>query len=174
VRWIVVRSHPQRENFAAESVSQQGYAVFLPRVLEYSGRGGHRFALAKPLFRSYLFVGIESRWRPLLSTFGVAAVIMAGESPGIVPPAVIEQLRSRLDIDGLVRLPKRQRGDRVEIVRGPFARHTGLYLGMSARDRVRVLLGVMGAQTSVLVHERDLDPVRVSAPLAGKGAVRVH
>src|SRR5262245_37340685 len=29
-------------------------------------------------------------------------------------------------------------------MRGPFAKHTGLYLGMSARDRVRVLLSVMG------------------------------
>ena len=45
---------------------------------------------------------------------------------------------------------------------------------MSARDRVRVLLSVMGAQTSVLIHERDLAPVRVSAPLASKGAVRGH
>jgi len=115
-----VRSHPQRENFAAECVSQQGYTVFLPRVLQYNGRGAHRLALAKPLFPSYLFVGIESRWRPLLSTFGVAAVIMAGESPGIVPPSVIEQLRTRLDVDGLVRLPRRQCGDRVQIMRGPF------------------------------------------------------
>src|SRR5262249_29961455 len=106
VRWIVLRSHPQRENFAAECVSQQGYAVFLPRVLEYSGRGAHRFALAKPLFPSYLFVGIESRWRPLLSTFGVAAVIMAGEAPRILPPPVIEQLPARLDVDGFVRLPQ--------------------------------------------------------------------
>ena len=92
MRWIVLRTHPQRENFAAECVSQQGYTVFLPRVLEYSGRAAHRFALAKPLFPSYLFVGIESRWRPLLSTFGVAAVIMAGDTPGFVPSAVIEQL----------------------------------------------------------------------------------
>ena len=158
MRWIVVRSHPQRENFAAECVSQQGYTVFLPRVLEHSGRGGRRFALAKPLFPSYLFVGIESRWRPLLSTFGVHAVIMAGESPGIVPPFVIEQLRARLDVDGFVRLPKRRRGDHVEIVRGPFARHTGLYLGMSARDRVRVLLSVMGGQTCALIHEQALAP----------------
>jgi len=163
VRWIVLRSHPQRENFAAECVRQQGYTVFLPRVLEYSGRGGHRFALAKPLFPSYLFVGIESRWRPLLSTFGVAAVIMAGESPGVVPPAVIEQLRTRLDVDGFVRLPKRQRGDHVEIVRGPFTRHTGLYLGMSAGDRMRVLLSVMGGQASVLIHEHDPAPAGASS-----------
>ena len=125
-------------------------------MLEYSGRGGHRFALAKPLFPSYLFVGIESRWRPLLSTFGVATVIMAGESPGIVPHAVIEQLRSRLDIDGLVRLPKRQRGDRVQIMHGPFAKRTGLYRGMTARDRVRVLLSVMGGHTTTLIAPQDL------------------
>ena len=165
MRWIVVRSHPQRENFAAECVSQQGYTVFLPRVLQYNGRGAHRLALAKPLFPSYLFVGIESRWRPLLSTFGVAAVIMVGETPGVVPPAVIEQLRARLDVDGFVRLPKRQRGDRVQIMHGPFAKRTGLYRGMTARDRVRVLLSVMGGQTSVLICERDLAPAGVSASL---------
>ena len=55
-----------------------------------------------------------------------------------------------------MRLPKRQRADRVEIVRGPFARHTGLYLGMSARDRVRVLLSVMGGQTTTLIAAEDL------------------
>jgi hypothetical protein len=36
-------------------------------------------------------------------------------------------------------------------------------LGMSARDRVRVLLSLMGGQTSVLIHERDLAPAGVSA-----------
>ena len=156
MRWVVVKTHPSREHFAAECIARQGYGVFLPRVLEHIGHGSHRYALAKPLFPNYLFVAFEARWRPLLSTFGVAAVLMAGEAPGIVPIGVIDQLRSRLDKDGFVVLPRRRRGDQVRIARGPFARHSGVVQGMPGRDRVRVLLSVLGGQTSVLIAERDL------------------
>ena len=156
MRWVVVKTHPSREHFAAECIARQGYGVFLPRVLVHVGHGSHRYALAKPLFPSYLFAAFEARWRPLLSTFGVAAVLMAGEAPGIVPIGVIDQLRSRLDKDGFVVLPRRRRGDQVRIARGPFARHSGVVQGMPGRDRVRVLLSVLGGQTSVLIAEHDL------------------
>jgi Transcription termination factor nusG len=106
-RWIVARSHPSREVWAAEQCTRQGFSVFLPRILELNGRGARRVALAKPLFPSYLFIEIEQRWRPLLSTFGFRSVIMRGEAPDIVPLGVIEQLRRRQDPDGFIELPKR-------------------------------------------------------------------
>jgi hypothetical protein len=81
---------------------------------------------------------------------------MRGESPDIVPPGVIEQLRRRQDLDGFIELPKRQRGDRIRIRRGPFAGHEGLVAGMSAHERIRVLLGVLGGQSTVIVAERDV------------------
>ena len=119
--WIVVRSHPNRENFATEHCVRQGYQVFLPRILEFAGHGSQRIAIAKPLFPTYLFVGIEARWRPLLSTFGVRSVIMHGDSPAFVRPGIMEELRKRQDKDGFITLPKRKRGDHIEIARGPFA-----------------------------------------------------
>jgi transcriptional antiterminator RfaH len=155
-RWIVARSHPSREAWAAEQCTRQGFSVFLPRILELNGHGARRAALAKALFPSYLFIEIEQRWRPLLSTFGIRSVVMRGEAPDIVPLGVIEQLRRRQDPDGFIELPKRQRGDRIRIRRGPFAGHQGLVAGMSAHERVRVLLGVLGGQTTVIVAERDV------------------
>jgi transcriptional antiterminator RfaH len=158
MNWIVVRSHPNRENFAAEHCIKQGYVVFLPRILELTGYASQRTAIARPLFPTYLFVGIEARWRPLLSTFGVRSVIMHGDSPAFVRPGIMEELRKRQDKDGFITLPKRKRGDHIEIARGPFAGHAGIYLGMPARDRVRVLLSLLGGRTTVLVAARDLAP----------------
>jgi transcriptional antiterminator RfaH len=156
VRWIVARTQSQRENFAAERCIEQGFTIFLPKIQETSSRELHRLAIARPLFPTYLFIQIEQRWRPLLSTFGIRSVIMRGESPDIVPPGVIEQLRRRQDTDGFIELPKRPRGDRIRIRRGPFAGHEGLVAGMSAHESVRVLLGVLGGQTTVIVAERDV------------------
>jgi transcriptional antiterminator RfaH len=158
MNWIVVRSHPNRENFATEHCVRQGYQVFLPRILEVTRYGSQRIATTKPLLPTYLFVAIEARWRPLLSTFGVRSVIMHSDSPAFVRPGIIEELRKRQDKDGFITLPKRKRGDHIEIARGPFAGHAGIYLGMPARDRVRVLLSVLGGRTTVLVAERDLAP----------------
>jgi transcriptional antiterminator RfaH len=160
MNWIVVRSHPNRENFAVEHCVKQGYVVFLPRILEFAGHGSQRNAIAKPLFPTYLFVGIEARWRPLLSTFGVRSVILHGDSPAFVRLSIIEELRERQDRDGLITLPQRKRGDHVEIARGTFAGHAGIYLGMPARDRVRVLLSLLGGggRATLLVAERDLAP----------------
>ena len=60
MRWVVVKTHPRREHFAAQYIARQGYGVFLPRVLEHVGHGSHRYALAKPLFPSYLFAAFEA------------------------------------------------------------------------------------------------------------------
>jgi transcription antitermination factor NusG len=49
-----------------------------------------------------------------------------------------------------------QRGDRVRIKRGPLSQQVGLYQGMSAHNRVRVLLTLLGGKTTALVAERDV------------------
>ena len=46
-RWIVARTAPQREIFAAEHVTKQGYVIFLPRIAEMSGQGPHRIVTGR-------------------------------------------------------------------------------------------------------------------------------
>jgi transcription antitermination factor NusG len=69
------------------------------------------------------------------------------KQPARVPDAVIDGIRER-EIGGVVRLPKPRRfkpGDRVRVVRGPFEGHFGLYDGMAPRERIFVLLSMLGA-----------------------------
>ena len=49
----------------------------------------------------------------------------------------------------LPRLPKFRTGDRVRVTSGPFAGHVGLYAGMKPRERVEVLLAILGGAQRV-------------------------
>jgi transcriptional antiterminator RfaH len=73
---------------------------------------------------------------------------MDGGRPARVPDGIIAELRSR-ERDGLVELakpPRFRRGDQVRIVQGVFRGHLALYDGMAPRERVMVLLSLLGGQ----------------------------
>jgi len=64
-----------------------------------------------------------------------------------VPDAVIAEIRAR-EVAGLIELPKPPQvrlGDAVQILRGPFARKLAIYAGMKPRQRVEVLLALLGS-----------------------------
>ena len=73
-------------------------------------------------------------------------LILDGGRPANVANAIVAAIRSR-ERDGLVDLPKPprfKRGDAVRILEGPFVDRIALYQGMRPRDRVEVLLAILG------------------------------
>jgi transcription antitermination factor NusG len=48
-------------------------------------------------------------------------------------------------------------GDRVRVTAGPLRGFDGLYAGMRARDRVLVLLAVLGSQRRVILPQDDIE-----------------
>ena len=84
---------------------------------------------------------------------------MAGDGPARVPDAVIAEIRSR-ERNGLVELPSRlRRGARVKVRSGPFRDHLGLYLEQSSRERVAVLLTLLGSQRRVELPKDAVEAV---------------
>jgi transcriptional antiterminator RfaH len=155
--WAVARTLPRRETVAAERLSDAGFATFAPETK--SGRG------EAPLFPGYLFVRIVARWRAVDRTVGVIGLIKFGDTPAKCPDREIAKLQSQLDADGLVRLPDRPAqpgrpipGAQVRIVHGPFAGFTALYSGMTARDRERVLIDLLGRQTLLELRSSHIQP----------------
>ena len=95
--WQVLYTKAHAETWAEINVRRQGFATLLPRVQQGSG-----FA---PLFPRYLFSGSHTRpAASLSSTFGVLYVVSCGEQPARVPVEIIEQIRSRMDAHGVVRV----------------------------------------------------------------------
>ena len=81
--------------------------------------------------------------------------------PTPVPDRIITDLWAR-ERNGLVVLPAKpglRRGDQVRITRGPMAEHLAIYEGMKGRERVEVLLAILGSEQRVELSRRDVEPV---------------
>jgi transcriptional antiterminator RfaH len=99
------------------------------------------------------------RWRSIHSTFGVSRLVCNGDEPAPVPEAVVAELQSRVDAQGFVRLERRPQfvpGEHVRIVDGVFADSLGLFEGMADRERVAILLDLLGRKVRILLDENAI------------------
>jgi transcriptional antiterminator RfaH len=115
-----------------------------------------------PLFPSYLFIWIAAGWWNARWCPGIVRLLVNGDTPMVVPDNLINEIKSR-ERGGLIELPRRdafQVGDQVRITAGAFTGQLGLYQGMRARDRVLVLLALLGGQSRVELDKDAIEAVR--------------
>ena len=98
LHWKLLYTKPHAEAWAEINLRRQGYATLLPRARQRSGFG--------PLFPRYIFVGhvADQPAISLSSTLGVLYVVRCGDNPARVPAEVIAEIRSRMDVHGVVHL----------------------------------------------------------------------
>jgi transcription antitermination factor NusG len=147
--WAVVQTEAQHERLVRLLLMRASYETYMPRIRQRS-----RIAL---LFPTYLFVRVVARWYPVRWTPGVLHVLMDGERPARLGDDIIDQIRKR-EVGGFVRLPKRptlRKGARVRVLSGQFCGHIGLYDGMAAKERERVLLDLLGRMVPVELARGD-------------------
>ena len=149
--WACAQLQPQRERLALHTLSLAGYTTYLPRLRQHRVSRGRRIETTPALFPGYAFVLIELQWHAARWAPGVTRIVLDGAAPARVPDGVIAEIRSR-ERGGLIELPKRalaRPGDRLRVIRGPFAGQVGLYAGMKPRERVEVLLAILGGAQRV-------------------------
>ena len=162
--WYAVYTQPHNEERAHEHLVRQGFEVFLPRYLKRRSHARRVTVVPAPLFPRYLFVSFnafEQRWRAIHSTRGVINLVSNGDTPVLVPEAVIEEIERRRDADGFVVLARHlglKRGMRIRIDAGPFAAHEAIFEEQRDEDRVIALLSLMGREVVVQM------PIRVVMP----------
>jgi transcriptional antiterminator RfaH len=156
-RWFVAQTHPHCEVKAAVHLGRQGFATYLPRYLKRRRHARRVEQTAAPLFPRYLFVSIDlatQRWLSIDSTIGVTRLVCNGEIPTPVPHPVIDAIRRREDANGFVQLlhrPQFAPGDKIRVIEGALDGCCGLYEGMSSRQRVTILLDLLGRKVRALV-----------------------
>lgn len=153
--WYVVFSKPRQEQQALQQLLNQDYAVYLPMLTEWKRKAGEWRSQVVPMFPRYLFIRPSRPQQglgPVRSTLGVSNLVRFGIEVARVRPALISamhelevaaaRMRARPPGSGLaVGLP-------VEILEGPFAGLRGV-VQASARDRVVVLLDILGREARV-------------------------
>jgi transcriptional antiterminator RfaH len=154
-------AQPQRERLALHTLALAGYVTYLPRLRQHRVSRGRRLEVTPALFPGYAFVLIELQWHAARWAPGVVRIVLDGATPARVPDGVIAEIRSR-EVGGLVELPRRELarvGDPVRVVRGPFRGQLGIYAGMRPRERVEVLLALLGSRQRVVLPTGDVEAV---------------
>jgi transcriptional antiterminator RfaH len=158
--WACARLVPQRERLALHCLGLAGYVTYLPRLREIRRSRGRKIEVRPALFPGYLFLEITNGWWDARWSPGIAALLMSGDAPAVVPMHVILEIKSR-EVSGLVELPKSglKPGARVRILQGPLQGHLGIYAGMKPRERVEVLLRLLGSEQRVIMAKQNVEVV---------------
>jgi len=166
-RWYLIFSKPRQETTARTHLERQGYDVYLPLVEQRKKRLGRARTVLEPLFSRYLFIHLDSHtddWRPIRSTIGVSKLVRFGQDPAPVPDGLIAVIRQRENDAGVVPLSSvrasMQAGDSVRITEGAMAGFDGIFLAQTSRDRVHVLLDLMGTRSRVSLPIDTIAPDR--------------
>ncbi len=157
-RWYVAQTQVHSEERARVNLERQGFHTYLPRYRRERCHARRREVVRAPLFPGYIFVRLDlsdSPWRSINGTFGVNHLICRGEQPTAVQEDIIEQIAARENDEGLIVLQPRafRKGDSLRVVSGALTDCLGLFEKMADRDRVILLLDLLGRK------------VRVQAPL---------
>jgi transcriptional antiterminator RfaH len=165
LNWYVVHTHAHAEAKAATHLAWQGFSVYLPRYRKHRRHARRVEVVAAPLFPRYLFVALncmKQGWRSVSSTIGVSHLICNGERPVMVPHLIIDEIRAREDGSGTVRLNEHAQfapGDKVRISGGAFSDCLGLFECMNDRERVTILLDLLGRKVRVLMSGDCVVPI---------------
>jgi transcriptional antiterminator RfaH len=157
--WHVVQTHTHAETKAQMHLHRQGFETYLPRYLKRRRHARRTETVASPLYPSYLFVGLAAgvhRWRSIHSTVGVARLVCNGDVPAVIDGSIISGLKRREDADGFIQLQRRPQfasGDKVRVREGVFCDCLGLFESMGDRERVIILLDLLGRKVRVVLDE---------------------
>ena len=159
--WACCQLQPQRERLALHCLAVAGYTTYLPRLRQHRVSHGRRIETTPAPFPGYLFLLVELQWHTARWAPGVTRIVLDGAAPAKVPDAVIAEIRGR-ERGGLIELPrppKYRPGDKVRVLHGALAGHVGLYAGMKPRERVEVLLAILGGAQRVTLAADAVEPV---------------
>lgn len=163
MNWYAIFCKPRGEETAETNLKNQGYVVYLPRLLTQRHRAGKWVDRIEPLFPRYLFLkprDTEQSLGPVRSTFGVSNVVRFGSQPAVVSDDLIEHLREREEsVAGVVvHRTVFNAGSAVKFVCGPFSGLEAIFSKEAGTERVIVLLEILGKMNSLRVDRDWLVP----------------
>jgi len=160
--WFVIQTKPRAEQLVLAQLARNPVVPYAPRLLVHRHHGSRRWQALESLFPGYLFARFTpqpSLLHRIRRTPGVARLLWDNESLVPVDDEVVQFIRQREEGRGFIEPPPViQAGARVRFGNGPFTMLEGVVDRLaSSRDRVRVLLTLMGAPVSVEVSADTLE-----------------
>lgn len=156
--WYAVFTRPRQEKTALAHLQRQGFECFLPMADNpYQRQNKSHKHLVEPLFPRYLFlkaIAAIQNLAPVRSTRGVISMVRFGTELAVVPDAVINAIKNRMETtSGLIRIAPApvNTGDKVRVFDGPLAGVSGIVEEWNSENRALILMELLGRSTRVEV-----------------------
>jgi transcriptional antiterminator RfaH len=161
--WYVIQTKPKKEEEATSYLSTKGVEIFSPLLETFATRNAKITEGLKPLFPGYIFgkFDLEQNYPLVRWARGVKCVLGFGGYPIPISGEVIEVIKQRTDGRGVVRrIGHFEPNDVVRVTSGPLKDLLGIFeRWISDRERVRILLNLIGYQPSIELHYSMIEKV---------------
>lgn len=159
--WFCLKSHPKHEHIAGAQLRQwEEVEVFCPRIRFRRKTRAGAVWVTEALFPGYLFARFEPEAElcRVRSARGVSGIVRFGQKYPLVPAATIEDLRARMGAAETATIaPALEPGAPATIAGGALSGlQCVIHHLMPARQRVAVLLNLLGQITLVELDEGDI------------------
>lgn len=162
--WYLVQLKPSGLERAKLNLKRQNFPTFMPDRSTSTRKRGKIVPSSKPLFPGYLFAQVkpeQQNWRAINSTYGVARLVSLRQGkPTTVPADFIAELHRRTDNNGMLCAPENLKpGDKTRIIAGPFAQQIAEIEAIDGKDRVVLLMQIMGRAVRTQVSASQLESI---------------
>jgi transcription elongation factor/antiterminator RfaH len=159
--WYALYTKPHKEYQVESQLQEVGAETYLPTVQRKLKRRDRRDRIV--YFPCYLFARLDLEVTPRSSITwmpGIRCIVCAGEEPVIIAEQMIELIQQRLRNTEHTGYDTFKQGDMVRITSGPLRDLEAVFeQPLSAVDRVRILLDVMGRMTAVDIHHTQIKKI---------------
>ena len=159
--WYALHTKSRFENVVNEGLAKKTLEVFLPKITVKSRRRDRNKMIRVPLFPGYVFVKTDLNPHEhieILKTTGAVRLIGSARGPVPIADATLDSLKIIVSTEGEVITGTRfKKGDRVMVIRGPFAGVTGVFSSYRGDGRVIVNIEALGQFAAVNVNLDDVE-----------------
>lgn len=156
-QWYLLQCKLPQQARAEWHLAQQGFATYIPQHRVKHLSRGRVETRAEALFPGYVFIQLndESNWRALRATRGVSRVVSFNGAPHPVPAGLIAALQQRIAHDDAP-APLFQKGERVTITEGCFQHIEAIVKGVTADERIIVLMTLLQTEQALEMNPAQL------------------
>ena len=155
--WLVVRYKINERLRFERNLHNQNMEFYIPRIFTITSKG----VIKKPevLFPGYGFVRLaNTNLQALRNTLGLINIIRFGDQLAIAKHSMITQFKELEYSSKIQPIPVKRlaKDDMVMVTSGPFKGHMSKILTAGVKDRVTILISLLGSERTLTVSAANL------------------
>jgi transcriptional antiterminator RfaH len=158
-KWLIVQIRPNSSDLAIRNLERQGFETFMPKMKVTIKKENKFINKEVFVFPGYAFIGVDlqsSYWTKINSTYGVSKLLSFSNKPSEISLDLIVALKNRYEdkINTIIN-ENLKKGDTIKFNDGPFTDLVANIESVDAKNRIYVLLEVMGGHRRLEINLKE-------------------